>query len=136
VGLADIGSFDPADCLCCLLKRERQRVLSSGRPEWEYTVAANQIAIPATGKAGDVGSLSTTTYSSNAKAVILATTTATWELQADTPSTAWLCVNTTVRPTTGGTIIGSECYKINSNGNVVGNKLTIGINGNAITFTN
>ncbi|GAA4015839.1 hypothetical protein [Actimicrobium antarcticum] len=104
----------------------------------EYIVAANQGAFPVNAKVGDVGSLGgSTSYTSSAKTSIYATSVNTWELQADTATTAYLCVNSSVRYTNGAaTLTGSECYRINTSGAVLGNKLTLSINGKSVTFLN
>jgi hypothetical protein len=102
----------------------------------EYVVAGTQVAFPANGKVGDVGSLgSTTSYTSASKTSVYATTVNTWELQADTDSTAYLCVNSSIKYTNGTSAVGSECYRINTSGAILGNKLTITINGQSATFS-
>ena len=63
-------------------------------------------------------------------------TTAVWSLAADTPATAWFCVNyTTIEQFLGTRSTGSDCYKIDSAGNV--SAMTIAFttsSGELITF--
>jgi predicted small lipoprotein YifL len=102
----------------------------------EYIVAGTQLPFPATGKVGDVGTLgSSTSYTSASKTSVYATTVNTWELQADTASTAYLCLNSSIKYTNGTSAVGAECYKINTSGAILGNKLTITINGQSATFS-
>jgi hypothetical protein len=104
----------------------------------DYTVAANHAALPATAKVGDSGNLFTsTTYADNSKAAKRGTTVATWDLQADTANTALFCFNSTAKFTDGSPdISGSECYKVDTSGKVVGNKITMPVNGKTLVFTN
>ena len=102
----------------------------------EYIVAANQIAFPVSGVVCDLGSLgSSTSYTSASKSSTYATTVNTWELQPDTATTAYLCINSATRYKNGTTLNGSECYKINSSGAVLGNKLTLSVGGKSVTFS-
>lgn len=104
----------------------------------EYTVVSNQAALPATAKVGDGGNLHTsTTYTNDTKSAISATSVATWNLQAATGDTAYFCANSTVKSTDGSPdVSGSECYRINATGAVVGNRITINTNGQTLVFTN
>jgi uncharacterized membrane protein len=50
----------------------------------------------------------------------------TWVLQpADSATTAYLCLNTSITDSCGFAINGAECYKINTDGTVLGNKITL-----------
>jgi hypothetical protein len=104
----------------------------------EYTVMANQVALPATAKVDDSGNLHTsTTYSDSSKATVTATSVATWNLQRASPTTAFFCANSVVKSTDGSPdLTGSECYKIDANGNVTGNRITISFSGQTRVFTN
>lgn len=102
----------------------------------EYIVAGNQLAFPTSGVVGDLGSLGgSTSYTSSSKSSTYATTVNTWELQPDTATTAYLCINSATRYTNGSTLNGSECYKINSSGAVLGNKLTLSVGDKSVTFS-
>lgn len=102
----------------------------------EYIVTANQVALPASGKVGDIGNLDTKTfYTNNTKSTSTATEVDTWSLQADTATTAYLCANSSISYTVGINVSGSECYKINTSGAILGNKVTIAINGKSVTFS-
>ena len=63
-------------------------------------------------------------------------TTAVWSLAADTPATAWFCLNyTTIERFLGTPSTGSECYKVDQSGNV--SALTVAFTttgGETITF--
>ena len=86
-----------------------------------YVVASNQVPLPATGTAGNFGKFyDTITYDSPAKTAILARTSVTWQINADTATTVNLCVNSVITATgLPGTTVKFECYKIDSSGNVV-----------------
>ena len=103
----------------------------------EYVVASNQVPFPVSGKIGDSGNLDTKiSYSDSSKTAIKRTEVDTWVLQpADSATTAYLCMTTTIANPNGITISGSECYKINTSGTVLGNKLILTVNGLSITFS-
>lgn len=103
----------------------------------EYIVAANQVPFPVSGKVGDSGSLDTKiSYSDSSKTVINGTEVDTWVLQpADSATTAYLCLKTSITDSHGFTLSGAECYKINTDGTVLGNKITVTVNGLSITFS-
>ncbi len=93
-------------------------------------------AFPATAKVGDSGSLGTLTlYTSSSKATIESTAQSTWTLEADTATTAFGCANVVIKNASGvqtGTSAG--CYKIDTNGNVLGMRLTISVPGLTLVF--
>ena len=99
-----------------------------------YTVANHIATFPAIGKVGQSGLLGTsTTYANSRKFSVLSTSTATWSLEADTATTALLCVNTL---DSGGTPVAvSDCERIDSAGNILGHVLTITANGKTLTLT-
>jgi hypothetical protein len=86
-----------------------------------YVVASNQLALPGSGKAGDSGRFyDTTTYDSSSKTVVLARSSQTWQINADTATTVNLCINSTTTVTNvPGTKVKFECYKVDSSGNIV-----------------
>jgi hypothetical protein len=104
----------------------------------QYAVVSNQVPLPATAKVGDGGSLHTsTTYTNSSKSAISETSVATWDLQAGPANTAYFCANSTVKYMDGTPdVSGSECYRIDAGGAVVGNRLTITTNGQTRVFTN
>lgn len=105
----------------------------------EYIVAGTQTAYPSTGKIGDLGSIGTlTAYTNSAKSQIISTTTSTWELSAaDNSTKAYLCFNSTIKYKNGNPDANvSECYKIDTRGVVIGNKITMTVNGEVLKFIN
>ncbi len=93
-------------------------------------------AFPTTAKVGDSGSLGTLTlYTNSSKTTILATTQSTWTLEADTASTAFGCANGVIKNPAGVQISTfSGCYKIDTNGNALGMRLTISVPGLTLVF--
>ena len=87
-----------------------------------YIIASGQVPLPATGKPGDSGYFyDSTFYDSPAKNLVLATATNRWEIAADTPTSVLFCVNSVITFTQGaGNATKSECYQINTAGNVFG----------------
>ncbi len=104
-----------------------------------YGVAGTQTAYPATGKVGDLGSTGTSTiYTDSTKSKVAATAISTWELSAaDSATTAYFCFNNTIKYTNGNPDAhSSQCYKIDTKGIVIGNKITMTINGEVLKFVN
>ena len=92
-----------------------------------YLAASGQVPLPATGKPGDAGVFySATTYDSVGKNIVLSTETQRWTIDADTPTTVRFCINSvTSIATVAGNVSKSDCYKIDSQGNVVGIGFTV-----------
>jgi len=100
-----------------------------------YSVINQSASIPASATVGVQGvGWNETTYTSSSKTSIDSTTITTWSLEADTASTAWLCGNSVVKPTYGSQSSGSECYKINTSGDILGMKATLVTQGQSVTF--
>lgn len=92
-----------------------------------YVVASSQVPLPATGKPGDTGNFYTsTTYDSVNKNLALSTSVVTWAINADTATTVAFCINgvTTINKLTTTTTT-SDCYKLDTNGNVIGIGFTV-----------
>lgn len=95
-----------------------------------YVVAVAQVALPATAKPGDSGKFyDTVTYDSVSKNVVLATTSLSWAVTADTATTVTFCVNSVnvVSQVTGATTK-SDCYKVETTGTVLSIGFTIPAN--------
>jgi len=93
-------------------------------------------SFPAAAKDKDGGPLGIMTLYTNAnKTSVQATTESTWTLEADTATTAYGCVNGIVKNSAGvqtGTAAG--CYKIDTQGNVLGMRYTLAVAGKTLTF--
>ena len=104
------------------------RLLGSRSPDSSlYLVASSQFPLPATGKPGDTGKFYTATvYDSVNKNVVLSTSVVSWAIGADTDASVTFCINgvTTVNQIAGTTST-SDCYKLNTTGNVIGIGFTV-----------
>jgi hypothetical protein len=116
---------------------DSNRYLGSIVDTGEYIVADNQAQTPATAKIGDAGNLYTfTSYSNISKATVVHTGSATWELQADTGSTAYLCLKLQSNDArNGSSSVTSACNKIDANGLVAGSRIIVADDGNTMTFS-
>lgn len=85
-----------------------------------YVVASAQIALPPTGKPGDTGNFyNSTTYDSAAKNFVVATSTQTWKVSADTDTSVIFCIDSVVTTVgVAGTKTKSDCYRIDTNGTI------------------
>lgn len=101
-----------------------------------YAVQTQPGAYPATATVGQTGSLGVlTVYSNSAKATVLRTAESTWSLEADTPTSAYLCANSVVKGASGaaeGTSAG--CFQINTAGAVTGIRWTLAVDGKTLVF--
>lgn len=102
-----------------------------------YAVQTSTLgSFPLAAKVGDSGSLGTLTlYSNSSKSTVLSTQQSTWSMDADTASTAFGCGNSVFRDASGtqmGTTSG--CYKIDTNGNILGMRYTITASGKTLIF--
>ena len=112
----------------------------------EYSVAANQVALPTSATIGQSGQyLTETTYANSTKRNIVSTTTETWSLlAADTATTAWGCFNTVshyvapivsaIIPGSAYMLSGATCYKIDTSGSVLAFEMNITFNGITLWF--
>lgn len=104
------------------------------------TVVTSWTQLPATATVGQSGAFSTDTeYTSvgaiGTKGSVVDTATTTWSLEADTASTAWFCLNQTVVYTASTpTLTESECYKLDTSGNVLAVKITQSQGGVVLAF--
>lgn len=98
----------------------------------EYTVDTATGSTPVTAKVGQTWSgYISTVYSNATKSTVLRNETTTYSLEADTASTAFLCSNII---TSGSRDTVSSCRRIDIEGNVLGYRMTIFVNGQALTF--
>ena len=91
---------------------------------------------PATAKVGDSGSLGTlTAYTNASKTTVLATMQSSWTLEADTATSAFGCSNGVVKNAAGiQTLTTAGCYKIDTNGNPLGLRFTLSVEGRTLVF--
>lgn len=96
----------------------------------------NMGSLPTTAKVGDSGSLGTLTlYTDASRSTVKATTQSTWTIEADSTNTAFGCANSVISDAAGrqtGTTAG--CYKIDTNGNVLGMRYTLNSAGKTLIF--
>lgn len=85
-----------------------------------YVVASSQVALPVTAKPGDSGKFyDTLTYDSANKNLVLAGSSLSWAVTADTATTVTFCVNSiNVVAQVPGATTRSDCYKIDTTGTV------------------
>jgi hypothetical protein len=101
----------------------------------QYTVFANQQALPTNATVGQSGAFDTdTVYTNNTKAVVYATDTESWSLLSDTSTTAWLCNNDTNAVVGTSAVVITNCYKVDTTGNILALKVIMPINGTTLTF--
>ena len=101
----------------------------------QYTVAANQVALPANATVGQSGQFDTsTTYTSDTMSTVYSTTTTTWSLAASTATTAWLCFNYAELIVGSGAISEADCYNIDTTGDVSTIKANVSVNGTTLNF--
>ena len=85
------------------------------------------------GNSGPFGTL--TVYSNSSKNAVLLTQDSTWTLEADTATTAYGCVNSVGKNVSGAVIsTSSGCYKIDTDGKVLGMKYTLAVAGKTLEF--
>lgn len=103
----------------------------------EYSVATQTTAIPKMAKVGATQQLGKeTVYSDSSKRTRTSVYNQSWSLTRDSNSTAWFCINSSdnvlldVDPE-GPT---SECYKINTRGDILASRLTLDMPNQTIKF--
>ena len=85
------------------------------------------------GNSGPFGTL--TVYSNSSKNAVLLTQDSTWTLEADTATTAYGCVNSVGKNVSGVVVsTSSGCYKIDTDGKVLGMKYTLAVAGKTLEF--
>ena len=112
--------------------------LGSMSPEGDYAVASDTHHLPTTAKAGDTGPfLTIKTYDGATKVWSGTATVITWEMQADTDSTAWFCTKATILLSRGGTKTSTtECYKLSKAGAVIGRRFEFPMGDTNFVFSN
>jgi len=124
---------------------------TTGATTFEYMRTSAQAPLPATAKVVATGSIySGTQYrtfcfntadcsvSANYRTITLGTQSATWSLEADTETTAWLCVNiTTIDQTVldTQTTVEADCFRINQAGAISAFKTDITTSSTALGST-
>ena len=99
-----------------------------------YSVFNQTANLPVTARVGQSGPLGTgIDYADIRKTQVTDTSTVTWSLEADTASTALLCVNTVIPGTPA--ITGSECYRVDANGTLSGLVLKVTFNGRTLILS-
>ncbi len=109
------------------------RVASTG----EYIVATFITSLPTAAKVGQSGAFAWLTgYTNSAKTVLLYNESTTWSLEADTATTAWYCMNSTVTfvVTTSNNYTVAECLRVNGTGSVLGMRMTSTQRGVTLSF--
>lgn len=94
------------------------RLFPNQAASYYVTSASSFTKLPAFGKPGDSGSFYTATiYDSSNKSVTIGTATQTWNVAADTSSSALFCINTILQIGSNSTTQ-DDCYKITTTGEV------------------
>lgn len=94
-----------------------------------------QGVLPATATVGASGPFFSGTKAIGNFTLNTVSETATWSLEADTSSTAWLCINTsTAAGLTTSAGVASECFRVNGSGSVVGFKTDVTVSGVTLSF--
>ena len=90
-----------------------------------------QLPLPATGRVGSSGVFYKGRNYINKAALSPDTWYAMWSLEADSATTAWLCLNTEITPANATAVSTAEidCFRINQAGNITGFKTDITENG-------
>ena len=101
-----------------------------------YMKVITHSTLPLTGRVGTAGSFFN--GENHIKNAILSPDTwhATWSVEADTATTAWLCLNIAMTSTNGpiGLTAETDCYRINQAGNISGFKADITENGIKLNY--
>ena len=99
----------------------------------EYAVFNQTANLPATARVGQSGVLGDeTNYLDSSKAQRQDTSTIGWSVEADTATTALFCINVNVNNTSVGD--GSQCYRVDANGTVLGFVVRVNVNGSTLTL--
>lgn len=99
------------------------------------TVYANQKDLPESATAGETGAVDTaTTYTDASLTVVAGTQTDTWALNAGSGGDASICANTTANSVLNGKSTESDCYSVDSKGNILGLEITLSISGTTLVF--
>ena len=99
-----------------------------------YSVFNQTANLPVTARVGQSGPLGTgIDYADIRKTQVTDTSTVIWSLEADTASTAMLCVNTVIPGSLP--ITASECYRIDANGTLSGLVLKVTVDGKTLILS-
>lgn len=101
-----------------------------------YTLITPLATFPSSATVGMQGvGWTSVTYFDASKAIKTGDGTLNWSLDADTATTAWLCGNSVNHFTNGSSnVTSSECYKINTSGQILGAKATVVSQGVTLNF--
>lgn len=90
-----------------------------------------QLQLPPTGRVGASGVIYRGRNYINKSTVSFDTWYATWSLEADSATTAWLCFKTEITPASGpaGLTAETDCFRVNQTGDIIGFKADIIENG-------
>ena len=98
-----------------------------------YGVTTLTAAFPTTARVGQSGALATEVeYASSAKTQVTDTSSVSWSLEADSASTALFCLNTVFTGSVSGN--GSECYRVDTAGTVLGLIVKVTVNGKTLVL--
>lgn len=100
---------------------------TTGDPDGQnHLVFSATSPLPASANVGSNGPVATGQFFTNSnKTTATGTEVVTYSVEADTANTAFLCFNSTVRNSVNTILVtGSECYKITTNGSVLGLKVS------------
>lgn len=104
------------------------------RVDGGYSVFIQTANFPVSARVGQSGPLgSGTGFVDGRKLQVTDTSTVSWSLEADTASTALLCVNTVIPGPPA--ITGSECYRIDANGTLSGLVLKVSFSGKILILS-
>lgn len=93
--------------------------------------------LPVSAQVGTGGSLGTSTmYTDAARTTVEATMQSTWTLEPGDGNSAYACTHTTIRyaGTVGSADTESLCYRLDTNGNVLGLRYTVSVDGVTLVF--
>ena len=102
-----------------------------------YDIAANQQPLPSVALPGQNGFISNgVRFVDSTKSKVLATSTTSWSLEAIGTTAAWACVKSliTLNGESAPSTSESVCYQLDTSGNVLGVKIELNLNGQALSF--
>lgn len=112
------------------------RTIGARYSDGTYAVQTQSGSYPTTATVGQTGNLGVLTlYNSSAKTTVLRTSESTWSLEADTSTSAYLCVNSVVKAV-GGAVEGTSagCFQIDTAGTITGIRWTLAVDGKTLVF--
>jgi len=101
-----------------------------------YMKVATHFPLPTTGRVGLSGVLYNGKNYTNSSTLPGDTWRATWSLEADSATTAWLCLSTEITPANdpAGSTAEIDCFRINQAGDISGFKADVIENGIALSY--